>query len=624
MKERFHIRSADLISAGSVLLPMLLFWIVLAIGIPPAFSQLLRTYSLGLFLSLLILYYLSFRLPNELGRFACLGLTMILLSLSLSYLWTSGFSDNFIIGGLLPYKDGKNYYVGANMILNGIPPLDAGQATERPLFPGFLAFLLFVTGGSLKISIAILGQLAGVGLYVAARQIRNSFGALAASYFATFMYIHSGIGYTMSETLGVLVGCFGFAVIWLVSYNPKWHDLLLGLFTLMVAVSARAGAFFIFPMLAVWAGWIFRGEKRFSLKMTFYTLVAVLLGYLLVNSIYSRLLGIPPGHAFGNFSYAIYGQVRGGLGWSSAIRELGTRNPSTVYRAALEFFLDHPISLFIGFAKSYRDFFLFGDRSIFPFSGQGWQYWANLFLWLGTVTLLVLGLIQLCRTIRLNLSSLLLAGFIGIFLSIPFLPPIDGGSRFYASSRSFFFVIPAIGVSRFSREARQIITSANGLHGDLVVSRFFSVAILVLTVIAPPVIFSLGQKPAHTPPVCPARQEPFVLEFHKGSYIDLVKDGTSECGMLPKVCFDDFAANNAELQVDDFYQELLFLSEGRNVNARIISAMDWVKNQAHYFYIPLDQMPGNVPSGLISGCAVEINTQFQSIYQVLSIVPEAK
>jgi hypothetical protein len=391
-----------------------------------------------------------------------------------------------------------------------------------------------------------------------------------------------------------------------------------------LAVSARAGAFFIFPMLVIWAGWVFREEKKFSLKMAAYTLMIVLIGYLMINSIYSQLLGIPRGSAFGNFSYALYGQVRGGTGWYSAITDLGTRNPAIVYRAALNFFLDHPISLFIGFVKSYRDFFLPGDPGIFPFTGQGGPVWANLVLWLGTLTLLVLGLFQLLRTIRLDHSSLLLAGFTGILLSIPFLPPIDGGARFHAGTIPFFWVLPAIGISRFSKEARDIIVTSDDLQGDLVVSRYCSMSVIVLMVIAPLVVFSLGHKPVYALPVCPPEQESFVIEFHPGSYIDLINNGSAECGLIPEVCMNDFKENNTIRQVDDYYQALLWLADQDDANDRIISAVDWLGNQAHYFFISQDKMPAHVSAGVISGCAVEIKTQYQSIYEVKSILTKAK
>ena len=102
----------------SVLIPLFLYWIVLILKIPYSFSRYFSIYSVGLFLLVLLLYYLSFRMPDGYRVLAGLGLTMLLFGLALSYKWTSGYSDNGLIGGLLPYKDAKNYYFGANLILN--------------------------------------------------------------------------------------------------------------------------------------------------------------------------------------------------------------------------------------------------------------------------------------------------------------------------------------------------------------------------------------------------------------------------------------------------------------------------------------------------------------------------
>src|SRR4029077_312574 len=126
-----------------------------------------------------------------------------------------------------------------------------------------------------------------------------------------------------------------------------------------------------------------------------------------------------------------------GTGWHSAIVENDTRDSSTIYRAAWEYFREHPSDLFIGFARAYRDFFLSGWQN-----GEGWYYWLNLILRLATITLITVGLVRLFKDISSNFSALLLAGFIGVFLSIPFLPPVDGGVRFYASTMPFFYAIP--------------------------------------------------------------------------------------------------------------------------------------------------------------------------------------
>ena len=611
---------------GTFLLPIILFWLILNFEIPYSLTRTFQEYSLGMFLIVLVFYYLAFRLSDPYRVLAGLGVTMLLFALTLSYKWTSGYSDNFVMGGLLPYKDAKNYYVGSHLLLDGLPLIKAGQATERPLFPGFLAFVLLLTDQNLKIALAVIAQLVGIGIYLSARQIRNAFGGLAASVFATFLYfyIQPLIGYSLSESLGFIGGCLGFTIIWFAAYSRKWIDLLLGITVLMVAVSARAGAFFIFPMLVLWIGWIFRGETWFSWRAAFFATVIVLSGYFLANSIYSRLLGIPPGYSFGNFSYTLYGQVRGGLGWHTAIEELGTRNPSLVYRAAWEFFLAHPISLFTGFVKSYRDFFWLGDRSIFPFSGNGWQYWPGFVLWLGTLIILLRGIFHLFKSAHSNSSSLLVACFMGIFLSIPFLPPIDGGSRFYAGSMPFFLVLPAVGLWSFFNGGLQDVKSSANSWSDLVVTRSASVILLASTLIAPLIVYWLSEKPSYTVPDCPAQQESFVIEVHPGSYIDILSEQHPQCGGLPQVCLDNFEVNNVDKQVDDYYQLLFYLIKKENANVRIIPAVDLVQDKFHYFYVSLDKLPIAASSSLLTGCATEILTKNQTIYQVESILSGIK
>ncbi|MCI0607908.1 MAG: hypothetical protein L0Z71_02465 [Anaerolineae bacterium] len=602
----------------SLIIPLLLFWIILMFRIPYSVTFHFSNYSFGFFVIVFLIYYAFLHLKGNLGLLAAFGLTMALLASALSYKWTSGFSDNFLIGGLLPYKDAKNYYLGASLILQGLPIEKAVQAVERPLFPGFLASILMITSQNLKIAVAIIVQFVGIGLYLSARQIHNSMGALSAGLYSTFMYfyIQPLIGYTLSELLGFMLGCFAFLLIWHVSHDLKWFNFILGLMTLLMAVSARAGAFFIFPMLMIWAGWIFRGENRFSMKAAALTFVIILVGYFFMNTIYPQLLGIPSGSAFGNFSYALYGQVRGGTGWHSAIEELGTRNPDLVYRAAFQFFLEHPISLLIGFAKSYRDFFLPGGPSIFPFRFHSWQDWPGFVLWMGAMVLLIRGTIQLLKNIRSNPVSMLVSGFIGVILSIPFLPPIDGGSRFYASTMPFFFIIPAVGLSRLGKERLQNFTSTD----ELFISRPLFIILITLTLIVPIGIYFLRQKPTYTMPSCTTGQTPFALEIQQGSYINLVREA-SECGLVPEVCLSDFEKNNTEKAMDDYYQKLLLLTKGKDTDVRIIPAVDLINQEFHYFFISHGNISDNPLPQLVTGCAVEIMTENQSIYQVESIFP---
>ncbi len=607
---------------GAWLLPVTAFWLLLVFEIPYSFTQYFHRYMLIVFLSMLFLFYLSFRLRGNQGVLATFGLTMLLFALTLSYLWTSGFSDNFVISGLLPYKDAKNYYLGANLLLNGLPIRIAGQALGRPLFPGFLSSLLLLTGQNLKIALAVLTQLAGIGLYLSARQIRRAMGVLAGALYITFMVFYFQIiaGYAMSESLGFIGGCFGFALLWRAAQNRKWFDLLLGLGLLMVAVSARAGAFFIFPMLALWVGRTFRGTKRFSLLSVILVLAILVAGYFAVNTIYPRLLGVPEGSSFDNFAYTIYGQVRGGAGWHSAIDELGTRNPSRVYQAAWNTFLATPFDFFKGIAKAYTDFFLPGERSIFVFGAKDHNYSLDLVLWGLTIIIMLRGIYLLVFKRRSAISNLLLAGFVGIFLSIPFLPPIDGGMRFYASTMPFLFVLLGMGASRFVDRDEEPALAKN----ELFFLRFAAISLLTLTVLLPPVTLRASARPALAEPACSPEQRPFVIKINPGSYIDLVRDENASCGLAPKICYDDFLNHNSEMYIDDFYQELDTLAVSSQTGMRIIPTVNLLDKYFQYFVITDSQVLAGSSHGLLSGCATRIQTENQRIFLVESISASGK
>jgi len=472
---------------------------------------------------------------------------------------------------------------------------------------------LLLAGQNLKIVLAVLAQLAGIGTYLTARQIQRTMGVLPGALYITFMYFYFQIigGYAMSESLGFIGGCFGFALIWHANQHRKWFDFLLGLGILLLAVSARAGAFFIFPILALWVGWVLRGEKRFALLPAVVVLVIFVAGFVTLNSLYPRLLGVPEDTSFGNFAYALYGQVHGGTGWHSAIDELGTRNPSIVYQATWEYFLANPADFFKGTLKAYSDFFFPANGSIF-LSGQ---YVLDLIFWYATIVIMLRGLYLLIFKHRSPLSLLLLGGFIGIFLSIPFLPPVDGGMRFYASTMPFYFVLIAVGASRFNN----FDVAPAPAKDELFSLRFVSVAILALTVLLPPVTLRVSLRPALEEPACTQEQRPFVIQVNPGSYIDLVTDANAACGLAPEICYDDFLMHNTEMHIDDFYQNLDAQAASTQGGMHIIPTINLLDGYFQYFVVPDVYMADSSADKLLSGCANRVLTEGQRYFLVESL-----
>jgi hypothetical protein len=87
------------------------------------------------------------------------------------------------------------------------------------------------------------------------------------------------------------------------------------------------------------------------------------------------------------------------------------------------------------------------------------------------------------------------------------------------------------------------------------------------------------------------------------------------------VCLNHFERNNLELVNDDYYRSLIALARNESADIRIIPAINLTENMFHYYYIPLDKLLNHEWSGLIAGCAVEIKTMDQSIFQVKSVFP---
>jgi hypothetical protein len=589
------------------LIPLSIYILTLSAGAPQNTSHFFQVYSFGLFLLALCLHYFVLREQHTGSALVLWGFSLILFALPLVFLWSTAYSDNKVFAGFLPYKDGKNYFLASQKILNGFPAGGSSQGTWRPLFPGLLSSLLLITDKNLQWTLAALVFMVAVAAFLSARQIRPVLGVPASAYYLTliYFYIQPWLGYTMSEIPGMIFGCLGLALLWRSAQSKKTPDLVSGLFLLVIGVSARAGAFFIFPALALWAGWAWRAEKRFSFTAVFISIATVIISLVLVSGVYPRLLGITES-AQGNFAYTIYGQVRGGIGWLNSVKELNTSRPELVYQEAYQYFLRHPLSLLIGAAKSYRDFFSPSYIGIFSSIWRG-NNWLDTGVWFINLLLVAVGLFQSVKHIRTSHASLALAGFAGIFLSIPFLPPIDGGARFYASSMPFFFLVPAFALR--TNKQIEMAEFAGPLYS-------FGFLLIFMTVLLPPLTQRIVTLPQFHALDCDNGETSFAIRVSHGSYLDLQPDSGTSCGYVPDICLGDFQANGVERGIDDFFDEVLAIAESSNIPTRFLIGYNLLEDKMYYFAGSPDQLQ----EGLVTGCALEDRTSKQKILIVQSVV----
>ena len=603
----------------SILLPAGLFGLILSIEIPVSLVRFQSQYHLLHFFILVILFCLCFRSRGNLGWAAGCGLVMALFALQLASKWSLGISNANIIGGFIPYKDGFFYYNGARMLLAGQAIAGEGlQGAFRPLFPGMLSVLLLFTRHNLVWVIAAIVFLVALCSYLAAQALKNSFGPLPAAVLMVLLYsfIRPMIGYTLTELPSLAISCLAFILLLKGAESKKYSEIALGSLMLVIAISVRAGPFFMLPMLVLWIGWAFRAGKKSAFKQMAFFALLIAAEFLIINILFPRLVTAAGSSTFGNFSWMLYGQAVGGAGWTYHFQTLGTHDPGIVMQAAVDKILSYPLGLIIGVLKSYRDFFLPGQVSMFNLISSR-QNFFNILFWIVNISLMLWGLVHTIRRIHEPRCSLLLSCFLGIFFSIPFLPPVDGGNRFYSGSVPFFFAMEAVGL--FSALTSFGLTQApqkKTSDQELKWIRGLSLSMAALILIAPIGVKFTQRLPTVTTPDCPDNQVPYAIQLYKGMYIDIIPSTAEKCGTFPILCLVDFEKNGVDKNNDDFFQKLVELAAESEDGVRVSAAIDLITSGYNFAVYPLDLFPASDSAPLYTGCAEEIKTQFQKILLV--------
>ncbi|MBI5351872.1 MAG: hypothetical protein HZB50_04470 [Chloroflexi bacterium] len=369
-------------------------------------------------------------------------------------------------------------------------------------------------------------------------------------------------------------------------------------------------------MLALLAGWVFRGKKKFSFAHVVITGGIFLLSFLIINVLYTRLIVQPNVISFGTFAPMIYGQVTGGNGYTYAATSLKSLDEASVLQQAWRVFLDHPLSFFIGSAKAYRDFFL-PNIGVFAFHpNDGHMSLVDILLWLSVTLLLFLGIFLSFKTWKKNLHILSIAGFLGIFLSIPFLPPIDGGNRFYASTMPFYLLPLVVAISEVlsKQNSDEDVTHLTNW------TRPLAGVVVILSLIIPAVLINVSKPPMVSIPVCPAGETPFVTTINPGAYIDLIASGNHACGIAPELCLNDFKFNSSMTDKSDKAVFNKIIENADSSGFRFFAANDNFKRAYRYFKVPLDEL--NIPdNSIISGCAIMSKPdQRPFIYEIQTVI----
>ena len=571
----------------------------------PAVAGLFVRYNLVL-LTLIVLpiLYLSFRLKGLKGTFIALSLSLVLFGLPLSGLWRSGASEPFIIGGLLPFSDAASYYSDALRTVEGYR--FSAFSARRPLFPALLTVLLALTGENLVVSIAILCALIAVACYLAAREMQRSLDTLPAVVFLfiLFLFYRRISGTTITENLGLPLGVTAFVLLWGAARRKKLWLTAISMLLLTLALNARAGTFFILPALILWAGFSFRGQRKFSIIAAGFSIMAVAFGFML-NMLVFKLMADPGGMVFSNFSYTLYGVVAGGKGWMQILidhPELAqlddVARSADTYALVWQTWLANPFNIVVGALKNWFDYLMPRGAGAFGFvRGSDALSWVNYAFRIILSLLAGWGLFTAWKNRRQEPYALLLWAVVGIFLSVPFVPPNDSNQmRVYAATVTFLIAFCVIGLHTglglinkkvSSPELMLEPKSAPALiYGLVLASAAIGGGLLVKTTARPEIIAAAE---------CPAGQTQFITRFTPGSLVNVRSEGSANLPQQINVPLSSFTSLYEGYP--EMHQALL---EGVGDGATLARPLDLVSLQYPLLILKED---ATLPNGLMKMCA---------------------
>ncbi|HEX7555070.1 MAG TPA: hypothetical protein VF338_00495, partial [Leptolinea sp.] len=404
---------------------------------------------------------------------------------------------------------------------------------------------------NLQFVIGCLILLTGLSIYFATREVRRTAGVVAAVFLTAglFLFIRRFIGSTMSEMLGLPLGTIGFALLWSGAVRQRIVEGAAGILLLSLGLFARAGAFILLPLLIFWAGWGFRDGRKYNWKAVIISGVAAGLGFLINSIIYNTLAG-SNSSSMANFSYTLYGLVVGGKGWKQypidhpdVINMIEPFQSRAIYLYAWEAFKTNPFATVQGAFRYWGTFFTFDWYGAFGYIEGASS--VETFIGRGFMAILSLGgLIYAVINYKKPVVSMVLAGVLGIILSVPFVPPLDAEIRTHAAGIPWFISLGMFGIigiqSIWKKSFLQLPSDVTfpSFSGEL----WSMAACFVILVFVAPLLVHGFVLPREIPTMNSCQQDEVrvVTVISKGSYINVLSDAALEKSMVPNVRYTDF------------------------------------------------------------------------------------
>lgn len=353
--------------------------------------------------------------------------------------------------GVFPWSDANGYFDGPK-IFASTGFLDAWN-TRRPFTSLYYSSLNFISFNNYYFSLIIRNFLFALALSSSLIIINKKFGYLTTILTAFFIFAFSSgfLPTTLTETVGLTLGFLSFSICWFSIEKRNLALFLFGIFMFCIALNARSGAFFILPLLLIYLILNFSKYKTNieKLKLFLFGILSISSSFL-ISFLLSKYYGNQSGEGImqGNFAPTLYGLVTGGKGWGFAYKIYPNFQGSEadffsfLYKESLNYFLNHPKDIFIGFALN----FIEGLKKFLLFT----KFLPTFFNLIITI-LFIMSIAYVF--IKLRQSNQKIIDFLGLGLLSYFLSACiiaqDGGMRVFSVTIIFNFIAISITISYF-------------------------------------------------------------------------------------------------------------------------------------------------------------------------------
>lgn len=560
----------------SAVVSIIVFSSVLILPINPVIGKFVK-YGTGIeAIFLIFFFWFLLSRKNKWSELLVLITVILLYAIPISWLWQTDTADWGVIGGIIPVSDASIYTMDAARLIYGESL--SSVSSFRPLANGFLSLLIKITAWNYPLSIAILGFLAAIATYKMVKELREIRGSLVASVslVVVFLFTRTYIGKALTETLGITFALIAYSWLMQGVRRNEPNRVIVGIGMLTMAMNIRAGAYFVIPTLLLWAAYSFRTEGMFSKGVLIGGICLIILSFG-INSLTLHSIGAKDVIPFANFPDSFYGLASGYKGWRFVNQIYPGATPVEKYQYTFELIKSQPSLLAKGIGKAYYDFFNPSSYNVFSFMNLHVKEGGNLYkgspgiensmLYVPVFIIAGLGVFNCFKKKLAKWHGLILAGWIGLILSVPLVPPIDAGLRPYAATIPLVGFLLGEGFSLLFKQNKETGFTITALHESKNWLAFVSITLIILVALGP-ILVKTTAKPITFPiPLqCGPGQDYLLLQAIRGARVDITSENGDDRSHRPAMALPLYLDNIERQHLPfDLVTKLAELSEGQSL-----------------------------------------------------------